>query len=464
MDFSELLSRVPPELHIDNARRSIRDFLEQSGTVLVVLDDDPTGTQVIHDVDVVLHWTDEILQKKISEQDVFYISTNARSLTEKECRGTLCSLVKSLERAATNANKELSLVLRSDSTLRGHFDAEIESVLKTSSTKIDGILFVPAFFEGGRFTFESEHYVLIGNRLVKAENTEFAQDPSFGFSSSYLPKYIEEKTGERVRASEVQRILLNDIREGGTERVSRILRSLNQTTFVVADALNYADLEVLVLGLLDAERKGKKFLYRTAGSFVKVRAGIEDKELVETAKLAVSPKEVLVVVGSYVGKTTEQLRVLLENPSTVGIELPVKEVLDSELSKKCVSESIRKTHKAVNEEKTPVIYTSRVPLAMKYDEFLHAGRSIMSILCCIVRAIATDSKVIISKGGITSHMIAYKALSATSARVLGQILPGVPVWRLDRESIMPDGLYVVFPGNVGDRNALEKVYSQLVRG
>ena len=38
-------------------------------------------------------------------------------------------------------------------------------------------------------------------------------------------------------------------------------------------------MEVFVRGLLAAEAAGKRFLYRTAASFVQVRAGIEPRSL-----------------------------------------------------------------------------------------------------------------------------------------------------------------------------------------
>jgi hypothetical protein len=65
---------------------------------------------------------------------------------------------------------------------------------------------------------------------------------------------------------------------------------------------------------------------------------------------------------------------------------------------------------------------------------------------------------------ITSIEIARSALGVTEAMVLGQILDGVPVWRLGAESRWSGIPYVVFPGNVGGDNALEKVVQMLSGG
>ena len=68
---------------------------------------------------------------------------------------------------------------------------------------------------------------------------------------------------------------------------------------------------------------------------------------------------------------------------------------------------------------------------------------------------------IVAKGGITSSDLATKALGAKKALVLGQIVPGVPVWKMDRTSRFPEINYVVFPGNVGDDYALAEVCKKM---
>jgi uncharacterized protein YgbK (DUF1537 family) len=53
-------------------------------------------------------------------------------------------------------------------------------------------------------------------------------------------------------------------------------------------------------------------------------------------------------------------------------------------------------------------------------------------------------------------------LALTSARLLGQILPGVSVVRTPSDHPQfPDLPVVLFPGNVGDRDALAAAYLRL---
>jgi uncharacterized protein YgbK (DUF1537 family) len=52
-------------------------------------------------------------------------------------------------------------------------------------------------------------------------------------------------------------------------------------------------------------------------------------------------------------------------------------------------------------------------------------------------------------------------LGVKRAMVLGQILPGIPVWELGPETKFPGLPYVVFPGNVGGPDALKEVVRKL---
>jgi uncharacterized protein YgbK (DUF1537 family) len=67
---------------------------------------------------------------------------------------------------------------------------------------------------------------------------------------------------------------------------------------------------------------------------------------------------------------------------------------------------------------------------------------------------------LIAKGGITSSDVATQALNVSRAVVMGQLLPGVPVWQLGAESRYPGLAYVVFPGNVGRSKSLLEAVAQ----
>ena len=68
----------------------------------------------------------------------------------------------------------------------------------------------------------------------------------------------------------------------------------------------------------------------------------------------------------------------------------------------------------------------------------------------------------VAKGGITSSDVGVKALRTRRAWVLGQIRPGIPVWRTDEESRFPGVPYVIFPGNVGEESTLREAVELLL--
>jgi uncharacterized protein YgbK (DUF1537 family) len=108
---------------------------------------------------------------------------------------------------------------------------------------------------------------------------------------------------------------------------------------------------------------------------------------------------------------------------------------------------------------TVLLYTTRA----KQDtaDFLAAGASVMAGLCDVVAGMDQRPGFVIAKGGITSIALARSALRCTEAEVLGQIVEGVPVWRLGPGSRWSDVPYVVFPGNVGDDASLLRVVETL---
>ncbi|MEQ8807434.1 MAG: nucleotide-binding domain containing protein, partial [Imperialibacter sp.] len=98
------------------------------------------------------------------------------------------------------------------------------------------------------------------------------------------------------------------------------------------NATSYLDLEVGVMGLIMAERSGKKFLYRTSATFVPIRAGLVSGKLyVPQKEETASTHGSLVVVGSHVPKTTSQLAYLLKQGECQNLEVDVSALLPSQV-------------------------------------------------------------------------------------------------------------------------------------
>ncbi len=447
----------------------IRALLHQHAHKLVVLDDDPTGTQTVHDVPVLTTWSVEALRAEFEAPgSVFYILTNSRSLPAAAAEALNVEIASHLREASGSlpGAENYQLVSRSDSTLRGHFPLELHALSRAAGRDYDGWIIVPFFEEGGRFTIDGVHYVADGDMLIPAAETPFAQDASFGYSASRLVDWVEEKTGGQVRAGEVHTLSLHMLRESGPDATYASLMALEKAQICVVDAAEYRDLEVLVVALLRAEAQGKRFLYRTAASFVRTRAGMEPRGLLTGHDLHLAENAGgLVVVGSYVPKTTAQLSHLLDHTAVVPVELYTNKLLSPEPAERerHLAETAAQLNSLLAGGRTPVLYTSRdLITGGSAQESLQIGNRISDGLMAVLRRLERRPSFIVAKGGITSSDVATRALGVTRALVRGQIAPGVPVWELDATCRYPHLPYVVFPGNVGERAALTDVVSQLM--
>ncbi len=458
MKLPEILVNQPAVRRIPDARSEISRALRDSGRRLVVIDDDPTGVQTIHGVSDFLDWSVDVVRRAIaSGKPVFYICTNSRSLNPEDAWALSLEVGRNLREATRKEGVEVIIASRSDSTLRGHFLYEVDALASGLGQDLDGIIIVPAFFEGGRYTIDDIHWVEQDGEMVPVHETEFARDPVFGFKHSDLKAWVAEKMGGAVKSRDVRSISLRLLREGGPEEVAEKLAGVSGGAPVIVNAACYEDLEVLALGILAEERKGKIFAYRCASSFVKARGGFEDKPLLTHQDLATGKGFGLIVVGSYVEKTSRQLKQLLTSGLVQGIELRVQK-LQSEESRKI---EIDVVSQSVNEQLaagvTTVLYTSRTVHLASGQNFLEVGNTIMLSLCEIIRRIQLCPDYLIAKGGTTSVELVRRALDVREAFVLGQIIAGVPVWRLGVGARWPDIPYVVYPGNVGNDYSLRKV-------
>ena len=191
---NDTLDRLPDEWP-ENLMPAIQSNLQSDQTKIVVLDDDPTGTQTVHHIPVLTRWSVTELSDELRKPGtVFYLLTNSRGLQPEESRALTSEIGQNLRDAARIASKSLILVSRSDSTLRGHFPMEIEVLAKAFGEEFDACLIIPFFLEGGRYTIDDIHYVAHDNYLTPAGETEFALDATFGYQASNLRDWIQEKT------------------------------------------------------------------------------------------------------------------------------------------------------------------------------------------------------------------------------------------------------------------------------
>lgn len=440
---------------------------------IIVLDDDPTGSQTVHSCLLLTQWDVDTLRLGLrDESPIFFVLTNTRSLPPKQAAAVTREVCHNLKPALAAENiEDFLIVSRSDSTLRGHYPIETD-VIAEELGPFDAHFLVPAFFEGGRVTRDSIHYLIIDGVPTPVHETEFARDSVFGYTYSYLPDYVEEKTKGRIRAEEVERFLLADIRRGtdvtGKVSILERLMSLRGNKCVAVDAETQDDLNSFANDLLTAASEGKRFLFRSAASLLTALAKLPPQPVPaeEMSQYVRNGKPGAVIVGSHVKKTTEQLEQLLQAPGIVGIEVDVAQLLNDSLEQpgKLLNSTLEKINAAHNDSKTPAVYTSREELVFAdMQTRLQFGADVSALLMDIVRSLPADIGFLISKGGITSNDVLSKGLALTSARLLGQILAGCSMVRTPADHPQfPNLPVVLFPGNVGDDKALATVYRRLV--
>ncbi len=442
-----------------------KELLESAGKyhrTWVVLDDDPTGIQTVHDVAVYTHWDKETLKRAlVNEKGLFYILTNSRGMTSDESRKLHLELMDDLIKASKETGVDFDVISRSDSTLRGHFPLETDiisnSILKEQGQKTDGLILAPFFQAGGRITVSDVHYVRYQNELVPAADTEFAKDETFGYENSDLKKYIEEKTSGKVKAGSVISIPLEILRRGDVEGAQKMLMQAKDNAAIIVNAFEPVDLEVFGAALYRCLRAGKRYVYRTAADFVKAVGAVSDKPLLDREALKVtSDRGGIVMVGSHTDKTTRQLKKLESIKGLEFIEYDSDKVLDDSLADETKRVSAYASY-LIKEGKTVVVYTRRKVLSLPGDtreQALLRSVKISDAFTEVVGKLTERPAFIVGKGGITSSDIGTKALLVKRAVVLGQIQPGVPVWETDESSRFPGIPYVIFPGNVGDDETL----------
>jgi uncharacterized protein YgbK (DUF1537 family) len=462
----ELLATLPPPWPRD-LLDEIRAAVASSGARVVVLDDDPTGTQTVHGVPVLTRWQTELLADELAApHQALYLLTNSRALPPSEAEALNATIGRNLADAARRAGVRLAVVSRSDSTLRGHFPGEVAALAGALGYGDAPWLLAPFFEEGGRYTVGDVHYVADGDLLVPAGATEFARDATFGYHASNLRAWVEEKTGGRVRADDVESLSIEEIRAGGPARVAERLLALAPGAVCVVNAAARRDLEVVALGALEAEARGRRFLYRTAASFVALRAGIAPRPPLAADEMGLPDAGgALVVVGSYVPRSSRQLAELLALPRVTPVELEVGALLDDARREGAIGGAAREVEAALLRGEDAVLHTSRALITgVDGASSLAIGARVSAGLVETVRAVGARPRYLIAKGGITSSDIATEALGARRALVLGQALAGVPVWQLGAESRWPGMAYVVFPGNVGGPGALADLVLRLREG
>lgn len=468
---TDILSSYPPvdEAAVDEL---LTKEIEKNHKKIVVLDDDPTGVQTVHDISVYTNWSNDSIRKGFAEKNkLFYILTNSRGFTAAQTKTAHREIASVVDEVSRETGLEYIFISRSDSTLRGHYPLETvilkEEYEKNTGKKIDGEILCPFFKEGGRYTIDDIHYVRYGDTLIPAAETEFARDKTFGYSSSNLKEYVEEKTGGIYKKDTVTSIPLTDIRNLDYDKIEEQLMAVENFNKIIVNAIDYVDIKLFCVALFRAMAKGKTFMFRTAAAIVKVMGGVPDQPLLTREQMVVKETDNggIIVIGSHTDKTTRQMEQLKEIPEITFVELNVSLVKDEAAFAKEVERCLALEEECISSGTTVCVYTTRTLITAdtgdKEDDLRLAVR-ISDAVQSLVGRLSIVPSFVIAKGGITSSDVGTKALAVQRANVLGQIKPGIPVWQTGDESKFPLTPYVIFPGNVGEDSTLKEAAEILI--
>nr|WP_288631815.1 four-carbon acid sugar kinase family protein [uncultured Blautia sp.] len=456
----------------DKAEVLLSQAMEGFHKKLVVLDDDPTGVQTVHDVSVYTDWEEESIRKGFEEKEaMFFILTNSRSFSVEETTKVHQDIAARVAKVARELGQDFMIISRGDSTLRGHYPLETQlladDLTKNEGVVIDGEIICPFFPEGGRYTMDNIHYVKEQDNLVPAGMTEFAKDKTFGYKSSDLTEYVEEKTEGKYHKEDCITISLDELNALDVQGVKVKLMTAKDMAKIIVNAVSYADLKVFCAALVLAMKEGKHYMARTAAAFTKVMGRISDQPLLGREQLEGDTRNGgIVLIGSHVKKTTDQLNCLKELDGQVDfMEFQVNTVFEENGLEKEVEKTVKAAEEKILSGRTVVIYTSRQLLApenMTPEEKLHISVKISNAVTSIIGKLSVKPKFIIAKGGITSSDVGTKALRVKKARVMGQVKKGIPVWMTGEESKFPGMPYIIFPGNVGEVSTLKEIVEELI--
>lgn len=459
-----------------DAREVIRNLFEKTyadfQTRVMVLDDDPTGVQTVHDVPVVTAWDQDTLTRVLSSGErLFFVLTNSRSFSAETTVRVHQEIARNAIAAAETAGVELMIISRGDSTLRGHYPLETRVLRETLEAEgqpaFAGEVLCPFFKEGGRFTIGGVHYVKEGEQLIPAAQTEFARDKTFGYSHSRLAEYICEKSGGDILPEQIVTISLAELRSLNLSIIEEKLLQMQGYHYIAVDAIEEADVQTLAIVLMRLMKRGRHYLLRSAAAVPKVFGNVPDRPLLRREEM-ISPDSTvggLVLVGSHVKKTTDQLNFLRESSAALTfIEFQVSGWQTPGGLEAETRRTVALAEEAMRAGRTAVVYTSRqlvLPTNATPEELLAISVQISGAVTSVVGTLSFRPRFLIAKGGITSSDVGTKALRVKQALVLGQAQPGIPVWRTGEESRFPGLSYIIFPGNVGSVSTLRTIVEAL---
>lgn len=421
---------------------------------ILILDDDPTGTQSMAGVPVVLRTDEDTIRAAAADAPAaIHLVTNSRAWSPEEAHARTVAAA----RAGRVVLPEAELVLRGDSTLRGHVWEEYDALREVAYPGEEPVLLLaPALPEAGRITVDGVHLLETDGQRQPLHDTAYARDPAFGYPDADLLSWADHRSGGAFSRSRGRTLHLDDLRSGGGAAVAGLLGEVaagRGPAVCAADAVTIADLQLIMDGYREARAARVPVILRTAPTGAGVLTGATATGTVE---LPADADGVLVVCGSYVPRSVRQLGALVERHPAALVELSPAELVrvgPETLAPRLAGELAER----LDRDGLAVLAVERPGEDGPGD--LDRQAAVAEALVAVVRHLERTPGVVITKGGVTSATVIRDGLGASMASVIGPVVSGVGRW-----DAVGDGRRVsclVVPGNVGDDHILRGLVDAL---
>ncbi|MFA9445045.1 four-carbon acid sugar kinase family protein [Egicoccus sp. AB-alg6-2] len=424
-------------------------------TPFVVVDDDPTGTQTMAGVRVLLGLDREVLQAAASRPwPAVHLMTNSRAAAPEVAK----RLVRDACEAAAAFWPDAEYVLRGDSTLRGHLVEEYDAVREIRFPGREPVLLLaPALPEAGRITVDGVHLLARDGARQPLHDTEYARDPALGYPDAHLLRWAEHRSAGRFAAADGLHVPLADLRADGTDAVLERLRRLAASGAAVCatDAETVEDLRAVADAFLAARAEDLPVVLRCAPTLAGILSGATADG--PAALPPPGPGGVLLVCGSFVPTTTRQLAAVARaHPDTV-VEPDLAALVDP---------SLREVQRCAAAVAARLAATGFAVLATPRPDIAAPGgredqERVADRMARVVASLPVAPATLVTKGGVTSAVTIAAGLGALAADVVGPVAPGVGRWDVITGAGRSMSCLVV-PGNVGDDRLLVDLVDALL--
>ena len=423
---------------------------------LIVIDDDPTGSQTVHSCLLLLSWHVETLVAGLRHPaNVVFILANTRALPRQDAEVRLRTICGNLHLALRRLNVEhWQLVSRGDSTLRSHFPLEAQ-VLGRELGPFALVFLLPAFLPGGRTTVGGRHF-LHGQPV---HLSSYAQDNRFGYTTSSLAAWVEQKSGGRIPQATVTG--LHWERHGNSDHLLDRLASLPQGAMVTVDASEPEHLHCFGQLMQRRRQQGHRDLCWGAASLINalVDPGPQMLTPEDLAALrrwdAGRPQPGLILVGSHQPGADRQLATLLTTPSVKGLEIPLERLEHGPDPSLAPALAAALRYILHQECRTVVLYTSRGE-RLRGDEAgqLALAEAVAELQETLLAPLCPGLGYVISKGGSTSDTLLRHGLGLDRVVLRGQVMPGISLVQPPAPQGQIRLPVICVPGNMGTDETL----------